>query len=149
MLSPAHHIAGGLGDPLLNTTILAWDADRIGHAFRGFWDAPFLYPNRHTLAYSEHLLGIAWFTTPIVWVTRNAVFAYNVAYIGSYVLAGFGMFLLARTLIGRDDAAILAALAFELTPYRFVQTTHLQVLMNGWMPIALWALHRYLATGAR
>lgn len=149
VLSPAHHIAGGLGDPLLNTTILAWDADRVRHAFAGFWDAPFLFPNRHTLAYSEHLLGIAWFTTPIVWLSRNAVFAYNVAYIGSYALAGFGMFLLARSLAGRVDAAILAALAFELTPYRLAQTTHLQVLMNGWMPIGLWALHRYFATGGR
>ncbi len=149
MLSPAHSIAGGLGDPILNTTILAWDADRILHAFRGFWDAPFLFPHRHTLAYSEHLLGIAWFTAPLIWATRNAVFAYNVAYIASYALAGFGMFALVRRLIGRTDAAILAGLAFELTPYRLAQSTHLQVLANGWMPLGLLALHRYFDGGER
>src|SRR5262249_15838020 len=32
---------------------------------------------------------------------------------------------------------------------RFAQTTHVQVLMNGWMPIGLWALHRYFVTGER
>ena len=149
VLSPAHSLAGGLGDPVLNTTILAWDADRIAHGLRGLWDAPFLFPHRHTLGYSEHLLGIAWFTAPIVWLTRNAVLAYNAAYLASYVLAGAGMFLLVRSLVGRTDAAILAALVFELTPYRLTQTTHLQVLFNGWMPIALWALHRFFATGDR
>ncbi len=59
------------------------------------------------------------------------------------------MFLLARSLVGRTDAAILAGLAFELTPYRFAQTPHLQVLLNGWMPIGLWALHRYFDTRDR
>jgi hypothetical protein len=149
VLSPVHSVAGDLGDPILNTTILAWDADRIVHAFRGFWDAPFLFPHHHTLAYSEHLLGVAWFTSPFIWVTGAAVFAYNVAYVASYALAGAGMFLLARALVGRSDAAILAGLAFELTPYRLAQTPHLQVLLNGWMPIGLWALHRYFSTHDR
>jgi len=31
ILHPARTIAGGLGDPLLNTFILAWDADRARH----------------------------------------------------------------------------------------------------------------------
>jgi hypothetical protein len=59
------------------------------------------------------------------------------------------MYLLARDLTGRRDAAILAALAFMWCPNRAQQITHLQVLVNGWMPIALWALHRYFATGSR
>jgi hypothetical protein len=149
VLNPARTIAGGLGDPLLNTFILAWDADRARHLFRGLWDAPFLYPHRHTLAYSEHLLGIALFTTPIEWISRNPMLTYNIAYISSYAFAGLGMFLLVRALVGRSDAALLAGLAFELSPYRLAQSTHLQVLMNGWMPIGLWALHEYFATGSR
>src|SRR5207342_261596 len=99
--------------------------------------------------YSEHLIGVALFTSPIQWLTGNPFLAYNAAYIASYVLAGFGMFLLTRELWGRDDAAVLAGLAFELTPYRLAQTSHLQVLMNGWMPIGLLALHRYFASGSR
>lgn len=144
-----HSLPGGLGDPLLNSTILAWDADRAKHAFRGLWDAPFLFPHRRALAYSEHLLGIAVFTIPVDWLTGNPYLAYNVAFIGSYALAGFGMFLLARDLWGRADAAFLAGLTFALTPYRLGQAPHLQVLMNGWMPVALWSLHRYFSSGAR
>ena len=42
-----------------------------------------------------------------------------------------------------------SGLAFALTPYRLAQSTHLQVLMNGWMPIGLLGLHRYFASGSR
>ena len=95
------------------------------------------------------MLGVAIFTAPVEWLFGNPVLTYNVAYIGSYVLAGFGMFLLTRALWGSTAAALLSGLAFALTPYRLAQTSHLQVLMNGWMPIGLLALHRYLASGSR
>jgi len=138
-----------LGDPLLNTFILGWDADRLLHGLQGVWDAPFYFPRRDTLAYSEHLLGIAIFTAPVQWLTGNPVLAYNVAHLGSYVLAGVGMYLLARSLWGRADAAWVAAIAFACAPYRVAQTSHLQTLMSGWMPIGLWALHRYFGTRSR
>jgi hypothetical protein len=138
-----------LGDPLLNAFILGWDADRILHGLKGLWDAPFYFPRRDTLAYSEHLLGIAFFTAPIQWLTGNPVLAYNAAHLGSYVLAGVGMYLLARSLWGRADAAWVAALAFACAPYRAAQGSHLQSLYSGWMPIGLWALHQYFLRRSR
>jgi hypothetical protein len=133
-----------LGDPLLNTWILAWGADRAAHGFHGLWNAPIFFPYLNTLAYSEHLLGVLPFTAPVQWLTRNPVAAYNFAFLFSYVLAGTGMYVLARSVCGRRDAALLAALTFAFSPYRTLQEPHLQVLMSGWMPLALWALHRYL-----
>jgi hypothetical protein len=150
LIRQAHYaLPAGLGDPAFGTFLLAWDADRIAHGFNRFWNAPYLFPHQNTLAYAEHLLGVAIFTAPVQWATRNPVLAYNVAFLGSYVLTGAGMYLLTRSLWGRKDAAILAGLAFMLSPYRLGQITHLQVLMAGWMPIALWALHRYFTTGSR
>ena len=149
ILHPGRVLAGGLGDPLLCTVILGWDADRARHLLRGLWDAPYYFPYRHTLAYSEHLLGIALFTAPIEWLFGNPVLSYNVAYVGSYVLAGFATFLLVWWLWGRADAAVLAGLMSELSQYRLHSTSHLPVLMYGWMPISLWALHKYFATGQR
>jgi hypothetical protein len=136
-------LPGDLGDPLLNAWILGWDAQRLAHGLAGFWDAPILYPARHTLAYSEHLFGVALFVAPIYWASANAVLAYNVAFLGSYVLAGTGMYLLAHYLSGRRDAAVIAALVFAFGPYRAGHVSHVQVLLSGWMPIALWLLHRY------
>ena len=137
-----------LGDPLLNTWILAWDADRLLHGLRGLWDAPIFYPYTNTLAYLEHLLGIAVLTAPVQWLSGNPVLVYNFAFLLSYVLAGSGMYLLAKSLTGSRSAAVLAGVAFAFAPYRVAQAPHLQVLMSGWMPIGLWALHRYFATGS-
>jgi len=138
-----------LGDPLLNTWILAWDADRLLHGLQGFWDAPMFYPDARTLTYSEHLLGVAVLTAPIQWIFDNPVTTYNVAFLVSYVLAGSGMYLLARRLTGSRMAAIVAGMAFAFCPFRISHVSHLQLLLYGWMPIGLWALHRYFACRSR
>ena len=138
-------IAHPFGDPLLNAWTLAWDARHLLHGFSGYWDGLFFHPYPDTVAYSEHLLGIAVFTAPLQWFTGNAVLVLNVATIASTALAGFGMFLLARHLTGRADAALLAGVAFACAPYRLAHAYHLQVLLSGWMPIAFYGLHRYLA----
>ena len=142
-------LAGDLGDPLLNAWILAWDADRLAHGLAGLWQTPIFHPYSNTLAYSEHLLGIALLVAPMQWVFGNLVLTYNVAFLGSYVLAGSGMYLLVRSLTGSRWAGVLAGIAFAFCPYRGVQVFHLQVLMSGWMPVGLWALHRYHLTGKR
>jgi len=138
-----------MGDPLLNAWILAWDATSALHGFHGYWTGLFFYPYPDTVAYSEHLLGIALFTAPLQWSTGNPVLSLNVAIIGSAVLAGFGMWLLARDLCGRDDVAFVAGLAFACAPFRGPHIAHLQVLASGWIPVSLWALGRYLRTRER
>ncbi|MDP7294629.1 MAG: discoidin domain-containing protein [Vicinamibacterales bacterium] len=139
----------GLRDPVLLAWTLAWDADRLAHGLEGLWDAPIFFPHANTLAFSEHLLGIAVLTAPLQWLTGNPVLVYNAAFFGSYVLAGAGTYLLSKSLTGSRLAAALAGIAVAFGPYRATQAAHLQVLMSGWMPIALWALHRYFASGSR
>lgn len=138
-----------LADPLLNTYILAWDADRLRHGLTGLWDAPFFYPYSMTLAWSEHLLGLAVFTAPVQWLTGEPVLAYNLAMLGSFALSGVGMFVLVRHLTGRVDAGLISAVAFAAAPYRIAHGSHLQMLVSGWMPIALWGIHAYFATHSR
>lgn len=146
IVAPGRQLPGGLGDPLLTAWTLAWDADRMLHGLRGIWDAPSFFPYRHTLLYSDHLLGVALFTAPIQWLTHNPVLAYNAAYVGSLVLSGAGMYLLARELTGRRDAALVAAVIYAFQPFRTSHIAHLQWLLTGWLPLSLWALHRYFRT---
>ena len=138
-------LPGDLGDPLFSSWLLGWDADRLRHGLRGFWDAPILYPSRQTIAFSEHMLGIAMFVAPVIWLTGNPILGYDLAFLLTFVVAGCGMYLLARELTGRRDAAFLAGLMFAWSPLRALHVSHLQVLAWGWMPIALWGLHRFLA----
>jgi hypothetical protein len=142
-------LPGDLGDPLLNTWILGWVADRMTHGLTGLWNAPIFFPYRHTLAFSEHLLGIGVPMAPIAWLTGRPFVVYNVAFIASFALAGIGMWRLARRLTGREDAAVIAGAIFAFAPARLGQIGHLQVLMSGWMPLALLALHNYFETGSR
>ena len=111
-----------------------------------FWTGLFFYPYPDTIAYSEHLLGIAIFTAPVQWLAGNPILVLNLAMIGSTVLAGVGMFLLVRELTGRADAAFIAGVAFACSPYRVPMASHLQVLVSGWMPVTLYALHRFVLT---
>jgi hypothetical protein len=142
-------LPGDLGDPLLNTWILAWDADRFLHGLDGFWDAPMFFPYPSSLAYSEHLLGVAIFTAPLQWLTDNPVLVYNLVYLASFVLAGTGMYLLTTSITGSRLAGMIGGMAFAFLPYRADQASHLQVLLYGWMPVGLWGLHRYFYSGQR
>ncbi len=145
----ASRIPGDLGDPVLNAWILSWVTERLGHGGAGLWSPPIFHPYPLTLAYSENLLGIAPFVAPLAWLTHNPVLVYDVAFLGSYVLAGIGAYVLMRELALGRAAAWLGALAFAFGPYRAAQMVHLQMLMTGWMPLCLAALHRFAATGSR
>ena len=146
---PTRRLPSDLIDTLLNTWIIGWDADRFRHALRGVWDAPIFFPYRNTLAFSENLFGIAVFVAPVYWMTGNAVLTYNVAFTLSFALAGAGMYLLAVELTGSRRAAIVAAAFYAFCPFRFVQVSHIQLIATGWLPIALFALHRYFTTRDR
>jgi len=137
------------GDSLFNGWVLGWVSDRLRHGGAGMFDAPILYPYAYTLAYSESLLGLAIFVAPVYWLTGNTLLTHNVAVVLSFVLAGSGMYVLARSLTGRRDAAMIAALAFAFCPYRRVQIPIVQMLMSGWMPIAIWTLRSYFQSGRR
>ena len=133
-----------LGDPLLNTWILWWNSTVLPFS-EAWWHAPLFYPAADGAAFSEHLVGISVFATPIIWVTGNPVVAYNVAFLLSFPLSGLAAYLLGYELTGRRDAAWVAGLAYGFCPYRIDQLPHLQVLSSYWMPLALLGLHRYLA----
>src|SRR3954465_7592408 len=76
-------LPGDLGDPLLTSWLLGWDAEHLRHGLGGSGDAPFLFPSRHTLVFSEHMTGVAVFVAPVIWGTGNPILAYNMAFLCS------------------------------------------------------------------
>jgi hypothetical protein len=144
VLSPARSVPNDLGDPLLNTYLLSWNARTMPLTER-WWSLPQFYPQRGVTAYSEHLLGLSPIASPIIWLTDNPLLAYNAAFFLSFVLCGMSAHLLAYVLTRRHDVAVLAGLAFAFAPYRMSQIAHLQVLSAYWMPLSLAGLHLYFA----
>ena len=144
-----------LGDPVLNTWILWWNA-RVLPFTEAWWSPPIFYPLRNTLALSEHLAGVALFTSPLQLAGMGPLTAYNLAFIFSSALSGFFTCLLVRYLLTREGAApsvsvtvaaLAGGIAFGFAPFRASHFAHLQVLTTQWMPLALLAMHRY-ADGA-
>jgi hypothetical protein len=136
------------GDPILNTWLLWWNAHNWPLT-ANWWNAPNFYPMHATLAFSETLAGLSPVTSPIIWITGNPLFAYNVVFLLSFPASALAAWWLCWTLTAREDAALLAGLAFGFAPYRIDQLPHLQILATWWMPLALGAAHRHLETGQR
>jgi hypothetical protein len=136
-------VPNDLGDPLLNTWILWWNSQAVPFT-ADWWNAPAFFPATDALALSEHLFGLSVLTTPVIWLTGNPQLAYNLAFLGTFVLSAMGGYALGVTLTGRRDAGFVAGLVYGFAPYRMAQFAHIQVLASFWMPFALVGLHKYL-----
>jgi hypothetical protein len=134
------------GDPGLNTWILWWNAHAVPLSER-WWNAPIFHPVPGAFAFSETLLSLSLVSTPAQWLGASAVTAYNLVFVLSFFSAAVGAHALAYRLTGSHGAALVAGLAFGFSPYRAAQLPHVQTLVTCWMPLALFALHRYLDTG--
>jgi hypothetical protein len=132
------------GDPLLNSWTLAWVAHKLPLDPRHLFDAPIFYPEPGTLAYSEALILPGLALAPILWLGGDPILAHNVLLIAGYALSGLAMFVLVRSLIRHDGAALVAAVIFTVYPYRLEEYAKVQLQLTYFLPLALWALHRLI-----
>ncbi|MDA1305640.1 MAG: hypothetical protein O2917_00075 [Acidobacteria bacterium] len=147
-------IAWDLGDPAFNSWVLLWTGGQVLAFLSGdlsalnrFWHGNIFYPERLTVAFSEHMVPQMLQALPVLAATDNVVLAYNLLFLSTFVLSGLGAFLLVRELTGSTAAGVVAGLAFAFAPYRLSQFSHLQVLSAQWMPFVLYGYRRYFETG--
>lgn len=144
-------LPGDYGDPVFVSWVMGWVNDHVGRfSFDGFWTANIFFPERGTLAFSEHFIAQALMVLPVHWVSGNVILAYNAAFVLTFVLTGLGAFLLARALTGSDAAAAVAAVVAAFNEYRLVyEVGHLHTLSIQWFLFALYGLHRYFHSDRR
>ena len=135
-----------LGDPLLNATILTWNAQHLPLS-DAWWNFPTYAPYAGVTAWTEHLLGAYPLTTPIIWLTGNGILAYNILLLACITLNGLCAFVLTLELLGSVAAAVVGGLAFAFAPFHAVHVSHVQTLMAFGMPLTLFGLHRYRRDG--
>ncbi len=147
-------VASDLGDPVFNCWIMMWTGGQVLRFLKGdwsalgnYWNGNIFYPERLTIAYSEHLTPQMLQILPIYAATGNMVLCYNLLFLSALVLCGLGMYLLVRELTGQPVAAFVAGVAFAFSPYRVDQFAHLQVMGSQWMPLALYGFRRYFVGG--
>ena len=132
-----------LGDPLLNTFILDWDCYALTHQPLHLFDAPFFYPSKLPLAYSEHMTGIALLCLPFYALGLSPLTIYNIALLLGFALSAYGGSILARVVTGRMWPSVLAGILYGFVPYKFGHLAHVQVISAGWLPLMLAALLVY------
>ena len=142
VLHPGSLVPNDLGDPLLNTWLMSWNA-RVLPLTAAWWNTPQFFPIEGTMAFSEHLLGLSIITTPVILLSGNPLLGYNAAFFLSFVLGALSAYFLTWSISRRHDCSFVAGLAFGFAPYRMAQLAHVPVLSAYWMPLALAGLHLY------
>ncbi|HET9368837.1 MAG TPA: hypothetical protein VFO19_01265 [Vicinamibacterales bacterium] len=141
-----HSLSGGSDTELFLWTI-AWDVHALTHAPWAIFDANIFYPFKNTLAYSENLIGSAFFAAPVVWVTGNVVLAANLVAFVSSVLCAVGAHVLARQLGLSRPAAFVAGIVFAFAPSRLLRIDQMHLATIQWVPFTLAYLDAYFERG--
>jgi len=143
----AFHMDTGLeiGDPALNAWILAWDVHSILTDPLNIFNTNVFYPFTHNnLAFSEDLFADMLVAFPIIVITKNVILAYNTIFILSFVLSGFGVFLLVDYYLKDKYSAFLAGFAFAFCAFRFSHIGHLQLLTIELIPISILYFDKFI-----
>lgn len=155
VLGLGRDVPGDLGDSLLNMWILGWGLQHVPQLLSGslswtdYWNANIFHPDPLALALSEHLFGQTLQVLPVYAITGNVILCYNLLFISTFALSGWGTYLLVRDLTGDRRAAFIAGLVYGFLPYRIASVPHLQVMSAQWMPFALFGLNRFITSGSR
>ena len=132
-----------LGDPLLSTWILWWNAHHL--PFTGaWWDGLSFYPEHGSLAFSDHRVGLGFIAGPLQWLGGTPVLAYNVTFLSCFVFSALAAHALTWTLTRSHAAGLVSGLIFGFNPYRMAHLAHLELQAAYWLPLALVALHHYV-----
>jgi F5/8 type C domain-containing protein len=132
-----------LGDPLLSTVLLWWNAHHLPLTAH-WWNGSFFVPATGVVSFSDHRLGESLLASPLQWLGLAPLAATNVTLLATFPLCALAAHWLAFTLTERHDASAIAGMAYGFSPFRFGHLEHLELLAAFGMPIALVALHRYL-----
>ena len=141
----ATHLAPDPGDPLFNLVVLKWGIRQWHLGLADFWNLPFFFPARQVTTFSDHLLGPSALATLFTAVVPNALAAYNVMFLGSFVLCGWSTWYVLRRMGLGLPTAFLGGCMFAFAPFRWDQMSHVQILLMHWIPLTLWTWDRLLA----
>lgn len=136
-----------MGDPLFSVWRIAWISHQLPRHPLDLFQANIFYPERLTLTYSDPVIVPGLMSAPLFWLGLHPLHVYNVLFLSAFVLSGVAMYALVRALTGQWHAAAVAGVIFTSYPYRFEHYSHLELQMTMWMPLALWGVHRAMASG--
>ena len=141
---PAHLARLDNDDAALNTWAITWVAHTLPRDPLNLFNAPIFFPERHTLAYSEHLFVPAVMGAPLIWAAVSPVLVHNLLLIAGFALSGWAMYLLIWRWTGRASAGVVAGLIYAFNAHTLTRFPHLQAQHVEFFPLMLYALDRLI-----
>jgi hypothetical protein len=141
------HAVSDMGDPIFSIWRLMWIFHEFPRDPLNIFNGNQFYPEPRTLSFSDPVLAVSLLFAPLYGLGLDRIVAYNIVFLSGGVLSGVTTFLLVRALTGRADAAWVSGAIFAVYPYRVEHFAHLELQMSMGVPIALWGLHRTMASG--
>jgi hypothetical protein len=134
----------GQADTQLNAWTMAWVAHQVVTDPLHLFEANIFYPERHTLAFSEHLFVQAMIGAPLAWAGGSLAFVYNVVFMAGMALSGWAMAIVMQRWIGSWTAGILCGSLVAFNALTLTRFPHIQMQHLEFLPLALLALDRML-----
>lgn len=122
---------------------LSWVAQALTSDPLGVFEANAFYPAPNSLAYSEHFIGLFPFFGPTYLASGNPVLAANATIFSLHVLAGVGLYALARRFVS-VGAAVVSCLLYSFYPARLDYLSNFYLLASGTLPLAMLFTERWL-----
>ncbi len=142
---PAHLLPAGADPRLFSWVLLTMFRNLVTDPALLFHGNA-LYPIGSSLALAEPLVVPALMAGPVFVLTQNPVLAYNLTLILFWALSGWAMYAVAFWLTRQHSAAFVAGVIFAFAPYRMDHYREFQMEMAFGIPLALYALVRFLET---
>lgn len=143
--APGHLSRLDNNDTAFNTWIIAWVAHQVPRDPLHLFQAPIFYPERDTLAYSEHMLVPSMMGAPLLWAGASPVLVYNLLVMAGLALSGWSMSLVVGRWTGSLAAGIVAGALYAFNAHALTRFPHLQAQHMELFPMALLALDRVLS----
>jgi hypothetical protein len=146
---PAHLSRVDNDDWAQNTWTLSWEAHILPRNPLRLFDGPIFHPERHTIAYSEHMFVQSVMGAPLFWMGLSPVLVHNLLTLTGLVLSGWAMYLLMARWTGSPWAGIVAGLVYGFNAHTLTRFAHLQAQHVEFYPLLLYALDRLVVERTR
>jgi len=132
------YFPGDLGDGRFNMYILEHAHQFFTGNIDSYWNAPFMYPEKEVITYSDNLLG----TAPLYSLFRifgaDVISAFQYWFVLIVILNYSSCYLFLKWLFKNRYAAVLGAFVFAFSIALQSQLTHAQTFPRFFIPLAIW-----------
>jgi hypothetical protein len=142
---PGHLSRNDNADTVLNEWTIAWVAHQVATSPLHLFDANIFYPERNTLAYSEHLFVPAMTGAPLLWLGASPVLTYNILLLAGLTLTGWSTSLVVWRWTDNWTAGLVSGVLAAFNAHTLTRLPHLQALHAEFLPLALAALDGLLS----